>query len=97
MTTGIEFEKKFVLDLRKADQISGDLSVRSLQKDHAITSIRQYYDKNGERFRASQTSGPVKFVRETKRRNARRGNFAERISGCPRPLPGGCNLRRPDK
>ncbi len=64
--TGIEFEQKFVLDIRKAAQIAGELSILALRRDHTIVSIRQYYDEKGERFRCSQ-SNSSRFVRETKK------------------------------
>jgi len=67
MPTGIEFEQKFVLDLRQADKIAAELSVLALKRDHTITSIRQYYNKNGERCRSSQTLDAPKYVMETKK------------------------------
>src|ERR1700733_15257305 len=67
MLTGIEFEQKFVLDLRKCNQIGSELSVLCLQRDHTVTGIRQFYTKNGERFRSSQMIGAPKFVKETKK------------------------------
>jgi hypothetical protein len=67
--SGLEFEQKFVLDNRKAEEIMRLLVDRAVAGDpHSILHIRQFYDKNGDRYRAtSTTAGYQKYVRETKK------------------------------
>lgn len=67
--SGLEFEQKFVLDIRKADEIMTQLVNRAIAGDsHSILHIRQFYDKNSDRYRCtSTTAGYQKYVKETKK------------------------------
>ena len=51
---GLEFEQKFVLDLRRHEEIKLELSHRVWDGvSGKVTFIRQFYDENGERYRSS--------------------------------------------
>ncbi len=63
MSSGIEFEQKFVLDTRMAFEIIN--LIRYHQPEALVYGIRQYYNKNGERCREIKNN-TLSFIRETK-------------------------------
>lgn len=67
---GLEFEQKFVLDLRRHEEIRAELGHRMWDGiSGKITSIRQYYDENGDRYRASvHGDDPPDLIRELKKK-----------------------------
>lgn len=72
--SNLEFEQKFILDLRRVDELVYDMTERSLYlPGHEIKLIRQLYDDNGYRYRVTdQTASDGKrleriYERENKR------------------------------
>ena len=66
--SGLEFEKKFVLDTRLADQIKNDLMLRvTKEPPYMVSGIRQYYDKDGDRYRSMFQGDEITFVKEPKK------------------------------
>jgi hypothetical protein len=66
---GLEFEQKFVLDLRRHEQIKAELAHRVWDGvSGKIVSIRQFYDEDGDRYRVSVHGNDApSYIRETKR------------------------------
>jgi hypothetical protein len=66
--SGLEFEKKFVLDARHHEQIEAELARRMKDEPpYMASSIRQYYDKDGDRYRSMIQGGEISFVKEPKK------------------------------
>lgn len=66
---GLEFEQKFVLDLRRHEQIKAEMGHRMWDGvSGKLMSIRQYYDEDGDRYRSSVhgTDAPD-IIREDKK------------------------------
>src|SRR4051812_37641403 len=65
----LEFEQKFVLDVNKHAEIKTELLKRMTPDvTGAVTQIRQYYDKDGCRFRATVVAGNgTTFLKEVKK------------------------------
>jgi hypothetical protein len=63
----LEFEQKFVLDLRREDEIHEYLLARITVPGAAVLGIRQLYDDNGYRYRATVRGSETIYVRESKR------------------------------
>lgn len=64
----LEFEQKFVLDLRREDEIHDYLLGQVASSPSAtILGIRQLYDDNGYRYRATVQGSTTIYVRENKR------------------------------
>jgi hypothetical protein len=64
---GIEFEQKFVLDVRYHKEIINDIiSKESSNNSFECFIIRQYYDKNGNRFRHIYNDKFSSYIKEKK-------------------------------
>lgn len=65
----LEFEQKFVLDVRNHPEIKAELLQRMTPDITGdVTQIRQYYDKDGNRFRATVIAGSgTNFMKEVKK------------------------------
>lgn len=65
----LEFEQKFVLDVRNYTEIKAELLQRMTPDvTGEMTQIRQYYDKDGNRFRATVVAGNgTTFMKEVKK------------------------------
>jgi hypothetical protein len=67
MSAGIEFEKKYVLDTRKYDEIERLLTAKLDPPIFIASIIRQYYDKDGDRYRVISNEAKTEYVKEPKK------------------------------